>query len=112
MLFLSGFLFLSLFGQGGAAIKISNIEFNLEDAPGSTSTQEFVVTNDENQLVNVNINVGDWYRNLEGSNQFLESNAARWQANRRSLSEGEELSITYEASVPGDFEGDLLLTGL
>lgn len=111
VLFLSGFLFLSLFGQGGAAIKISNIEFNLEDAPGSTSTQEFVVTNDENQLVNVNINVGDWYRNLEGSNQFLESNAARWQANRRSLSEGEELSITYEASVPGDFEGDFAVDG-
>jgi len=107
------FLTLSLlvFGLQGKAIKISNIEFNLEDAPGSTSTQEFVVTNDENQLVNVNINVGDWYRNLQGSNQFIESNAARWQATRRSLSEGEELSITYEASVPGDVTGDFTIDG-
>lgn len=105
------FLVLFLLGTPVDAVKISNIEFNLEDSPGSTSTQEFVVTNDEDQLVNVTINVGDWYRNLRGSNQFIDENAARWKAPRRAMSEGEELTISYKAEVPGDFSGDFAPEG-
>ena len=98
-------------GSEATAVKISNIEFALEDSAGSASRHEFVVTNDENQLINVNIEVGDWYRNLRGSNQFIEENAARWQAPRYALAEGEELTIQYRAKVPEEYTGEFTIDG-
>lgn len=99
------------FGFSSQSIQISNIEFDLKGNPGSTSTHEFVVTNDESDPVNVKINVGDWYRNPQGANRFIDRNAARWRAPRLTLAEGEKLTIKYKAQVPNDFTGKFSVEG-
>ncbi|MFP4589619.1 MAG: dockerin type I domain-containing protein [Candidatus Acetothermia bacterium] len=104
-------LTLTLPGFQSRAIKISNIEFDLEHQGGSTATETFFVINDESEPVDITVSVGDWYRNREGSNQFLEENAARWQAPNYRMNENEKLKITYRARVPEDYEGDFSLDG-
>ncbi|MFP3953523.1 MAG: dockerin type I domain-containing protein [Candidatus Acetothermia bacterium] len=103
--------FFLLVNVSGSGVKISNIEFALEDSPGTSSQHEFVVTNDESEPIDITISIGDWYRTLNGTNKFIGKNAARWSAPRYSMTEGEELTIEYRAKVPEDFSGEFMIDG-
>lgn len=97
---------LSCFG-----INISNIEFRLRNEPGTSSNHEVVISNDENEPVDVTVETGDWYRKIDGTNRFMGKNAARWQAPRYSLAEGESLNISYKAFIQKSFDRGFKVTG-
>jgi len=106
---LATFLFLTCFA--GYGINISNIEFRLKSSPGNSSTHEVVVSNDEGEPINVNVDVGDWYRKVNGANRFIEKNAARWQAPGFGLAEGESLNISYRAYLKEGYKEEFKIAG-
>lgn len=108
---LVGLIILVGVSQPGYGINISNIEFRLQNEPGTSSNHEIVVTNDEDRPVDVTVDLGDWYRNIDGSNSFIGENAARWQAPGYALSEGETLTITYRARVAEEFNENFDIDG-
>ncbi len=108
---LIGLIILVGVGQVGYGVNISNIEFRLDIDPGTTSTHELMVTNDESSPVDVSVDLGDWYRKPDGANSFIGENAARWDAPRYGLSEGESLTIVYRARTKGEFTGNFNIEG-
>lgn len=108
---LIGLIILAVLGQFGYGINISNIEFRLKNEPGSTSNEEIIVTNDENSPVDVSVELGDWYRKPNGENSFIGENAARWDAPRYVLGDGESLTVTYRARIKGEFNDNFNIEG-
>ena len=103
------FLFFTCFA--GYSINISNIEFRIKNSPGTSSSHEVVVSNDEGEPINVSVEVGDWYRRVNGANRFIEKNAARWQAPGFGLEEGESLNISYKAYVKEGYKEEFKIAG-
>jgi len=88
-----GFLFLA--GEGSYALQISQIEFDLHQAAGSTATYSFKVINNESQAQEITVYLSDWTRTSNGENDFIPLNGARWLF-LRSFSAGEEMEILYQ----------------
>jgi len=108
VVWLVSLFFLGITGYG---VNISNIEFELKSRPGTSTTREIIVSNDENKPIDITVETGDWYRKLNGANRFMGKNAARWQAPGYGLAAGETLTITYRASVEEGFEGKFRING-
>jgi hypothetical protein len=88
-----GLLFLA--GEGGYALQISQIEFDLHQAAGSAGTYSFKVINNESQAQEIKVYLSDWTRTSTGENDFIPLNGARWLF-LRSFSAGEEMEILYQ----------------
>ncbi len=88
-----GLLFLA--GERGYALQISQIEFDLHQAAGSTNTYSFKVINNESQTQEITVYLSDWTRTSTGENDFIPLNGARWLF-LRSFSAGEEMEILYQ----------------
>jgi len=88
-----GLLFLA--GEGGYALQISQIEFDLHQAAGSTATYSFKVINNESQAQEITVYLSDWTRTSTGENDFIPLNGARWLF-LRSFNAGEEMAILYQ----------------
>lgn len=86
---------LLLAGEGGYALQISQIEFDLHQAAGSTTTYSFKVINNESQTQEITVYLSDWTRTSTGENDFIALNGARWLF-LRSFSAGEEMEILYQ----------------
>ncbi len=77
------------------ALQISQIEFDLHQAAGSTATYSFKVINNESQTQEITVYLSDWTRTATGENDFIPLNGARWLF-LRSFSAGEEMEILYQ----------------
>lgn len=93
-----------LVGLAASALQISQIEFDLHLAAGSTGTYSFKVINNESAAQQVKIYLGDWTRTPSGDNDFLPLNGARWLFGR-TFKAGETLDVLYRVVLPGDSIG-------
>ena len=83
------------------ALQITQIEFNLHLAPGSSDTYTFQVINNEADSQDVTVYIGDWTRTETGENDFLTLDSARWLF-ARAFKAGDELDIKYRVGLPSD----------
>ena len=83
------------------ALQITQIEFDLHQAAGSTSAYSFKVINNESQAQEITIYLSDWTRTSTGENDFLALNSARWLF-ARAFHADDELDIKYRALIPSD----------
>ncbi len=82
-----------------AALQVTQIEFDLHLAGGSTGAYSFQVINNEADTQDVTIHLGDWTRTDTGDNDFLALDSARWLFGRVFKS-GDEFDIKYETTAP------------
>jgi len=95
-------LFIS-FPFSGHALRVNQIEFNLNTPAGGNSTHTFAVLNDENDAVNVEISVMDWVRSVNGQNAFFPANSAQIRY-PYSVPQGEPVKFIYRIEVPQNYE--------
>ncbi len=82
-----------------AALQISQIEFDLHLAPGSTSSYSFLVINDESRAQEITVYLNDWVRSAQGKTDFFPLNDALWLFPRQFAS-GDVFTITYRVLPP------------
>jgi hypothetical protein len=81
------------------ALQITQIEFDLHLAPGTSETYTFKVINNKSDPQDVSVYLGDWTRTITGENDFLTLNSARWLY-AREFKQGDEFDIVYQATIP------------
>lgn len=89
------------------ALQISQIEFDLHIPAGSSGTYSFQVINNESDPQEIIVYLSDWTRTVEGDNDFLPLNGARWLF-PRTFSTDEEMEILYRVTLPST---DLTVSG-
>lgn len=88
-----------IIGVVASALQITQIEFDLHLAPGTSETYTFKVINNKSNPQEVTVYIGDWTRTSSGENDFLTLNSARWLF-AREFEQGDELNIVYQATIP------------
>ncbi len=88
-----------LFGETVYSLQISQIQFDLHLAAGDLGAGSFHVTNTDLQPQEITVYLGDWTRTIEGANDFLPPNSARWLF-PRVFAAGEEMEILYQVALP------------
>ena len=85
--------------SSAAALQISQIEFDLHLAAGSTSTYSFFVINDEPRTQEITVYLNDWVRSVSGKTDFFPMNDAYWLFPRQ-FTPGDTFTITYRVLPP------------
>jgi len=96
-----------LASPAACALQISQIEFDLHLAAGSTGTYSFKVINNESAAQQVTIYLSDWTRTPSGDNDFIPLNGARWLFGR-AFKAGDEIDLLYRVALPS---GSLAVSG-
>ena len=95
-------VFLLIFSLSALSLQISQIEFELNMAPGTNETFTFLVHNPDAMPQHVTVYLADWLRHPLGGHIFLPPNGAQWIITRQFTS-GEEFDLVYEVSFrPGE----------
>ena len=102
-------------GYLGFGLQISQIEFDLYVDQGETYTFSFLVRNDSERSQTVTIYLGDWDRDVDGTNRFypvgtIERTLSPWllvEPARLNLPPGEAQEITATLAVPSREEASL-----
>ncbi len=82
-----------------AALQISQIEFDLHLAAGSTTSYSFLVINDEPRAQEITVYLNDWVRSAQGKTDFFPLNDALWLFPRQ-FAPGDVFTITYRVLPP------------
>ncbi|MCI2425890.1 hypothetical protein LM597_00450 [Candidatus Acetothermia bacterium] len=91
-----------IFSLSALSLKISQIEFDLNMAAGTSGIFSFQVRNPDTTPQHVIIYLNDWLRHPRGGHIFLPPNSAQWTMPRQFIS-GEEFDLIYEVSFrPGE----------
>ncbi len=96
---IAGLLFIFLAPLSSYSLQISQIEFDLHLAPGSSSSYSFLVINNESRAQEVTVYLNDWIRTPQGDTDFLPLNDARWLLLRQ-FKAGERIDIIYRITPP------------
>lgn len=89
-------VFISLLG---CSLQISQIEFDLHLSPGGSTSQTFLIINDESRSQEITVYLNDWVRTATGETDFFPPNDARWLF-LRSFTAGERLELVYHVLPP------------
>ncbi len=99
----------------GWALQISQIEFDLQVEQGGVYTISFLVRNDSERPQTVTVYLGDWDRDLDGTNRFyppgtVERSLSAWLSvapAQLTLDPGAAQEITATLTVPTSEEAEL-----
>jgi hypothetical protein len=80
-------------------LQISQIEFDLHLAAGTSGTYSFQVINNESAPQQVTVYLSDWTRTRTGDNDFVPLDGARWLFGR-AFKAGDEIDLLYKVPLP------------